>query len=307
MNEEKKVKNTGTKASTGNKKETTKRKGTTSTNKASTAKKKSTTTAKKTTAAKSSTTKKASTAKKSTASKTVTKPKSTSATKKTTEKTKKTVSPVVEKEEVKNEKIIISETVPVQEEEIETPVLKEKIVEEKEVKPRKIKTSNYIVAAIIVIWVFIILYVGIQLYHKYEEKLYDEGYFYREKTEMKISTLKDIRKEIEATDSSNVFVLFNYRGEEANYTLEKDLYRIMKDYRLENSFYYIDLSNTEDAVNCDVTCAINQELGTNLVLNTPAIVYLKDKQVIDVAQREDKKVLEAADFVKVLDMYEFKK
>ena len=83
--------------------------------------------------------------------------------------------------------------------------------------------------------------------------------------------------------------------------------KIIEEYHLKDQFYYVDLSREESQTNCSSDCAINQELGTNLVHNLPAIVYYKNNVVVDVAQREDQKVLEAADFVKLLDMYEFKK
>ena len=52
---------------------------------------------------------------------------------------------------------------------------------------------------------------------------------------------------------------------------------------------------------------INTGLNHTKFKNVPVVAYYERGTLVDVAQREDVKILEAADFVKLLDMYEFRK
>lgn len=203
---------------------------------------------------------------------------------------------VIAEEVVEDQDIEESKSIEIQEDEIE---------ESHEI--RKVPFTNYIVAAIIVVWILIILALGFQLYNKYQEKLYDEGYFYHENINIKKTSVEGIQKVIQESPEEILFVFLNQIGEKANYELEKNLYSIMKEYGIQDNFYYIDVTKENDLLNCNPNCLLYNSLGTTLIKNIPAVVYIKDRQVVDVAQREDKKVLEAADFVKLLDMYEFKK
>lgn len=310
MDEEKKVKKTTTKK-TGAKKATT----TSSKTKTSRAKVGKTSSTKQKSTTKTSESKKSSNVK-STAGKAETK------TKKTT--TKKSPVKKVTKEKLEREQeTVLKEDV--LNEEKNYNVLEETIVEEE--SPRKedleiteeipvfetrktikkvIPLSNYLIAAIILVWIAIIAYVGYELSRRHQENLYQEGYFIHEKIDIKkISLAEASTVAHDAKDA--VFILFNYRGYEETYELEKELWRIMNDYHIEQNFYYVDLTDENGTLNCDMTCVLNTGLHVTNFKNVPAIAYYERGTLIDVAQREDKKVLEAADFVKLLDIYEFKR
>ncbi len=290
-------------------------------NKTTTAKTKSAATKK----ANSTSTTKKTTSKKATtpATKKTTTPKKVE-TKKTTEKkvakTPKEVkkiepTPKKELEEIKNEKFIITEEVLdevdlsfVELEKEENPKENEIVPEIIKENPKKeIPKTNYIVVAIIIIWVIIISFMGYNLYGKHQKQLYEEGYFNRGTIDIQKTTLKELRDKINEESLANIFILFNYHGSEEQYKLEKDMADLIKEYRLQKNFYYVDLNNEKPEENCDAVCMINKELGTNLVTNATSVVYVRNKKVLDVAQREDKKLLEAADFAKILDIYEFEK
>ena len=170
---------------------------------------------------------------------------------------------------------------------------------------RKIPVSHYIIVGIIIVWILIFMYIGYKMTQNYQEKLYDEGYFIHKKIDVKKTTLNELNQVI-ANSSSPLFLFFNYRGIEETYELEKEMHQIMNDYHLQNNFYYIDLTDMQKEEK-DMADEINQVLGIHSLLHTPAVFYYNNGNLVTIAQREDKKILEAADFVKVLDMYEFKK
>lgn len=310
MDEEKKVKKTTTKKA-GAKKATT----ISSKTKTSRAKAGKTSSTKQKSTTKTSESKKSSSVK-STAGKAETKTKKTttkkSPVKKVTKEKLEREQETVLKEDVLNEEknynvleeTIIEEESPRKEDHEkteETPVF-----ETRKTIKKVIPLSNYLIAAIILVWIAIIAYVGYELSRRHQENLYQEGYFIHENIDIKkISLAEASTVAHDAKDA--VFILFNYRGYEETYELEKELWRIMNDYHIEQNFYYVDLTDENGTLNCDMTCVLNTGLHVTNFKNVPAIAYYERGTLIDVAQREDKKVLEAADFVKLLDIYEFKR
>lgn len=309
MDEEKKVsKSTTKKAST---KSTTAK-----TSKASGSKKATTKTAssKKATGTKTSsatkTTKKVSTTQKKTSPKKSTSPKKNS-TKVVTEVEEKIVAPkeIVEKKEELVKQVLEETVLPVNEEKLEQEKTEKKVApvfETRKTIKKVIPVSNYLIAAIVVVWVIIIAYVGYELSRRHQENLYQEGYFIHEKIDVKKITLEEA-KTVTHDSKDATFILFNYRGYEETYNLEKELWKIIKDYHIDSNFYYVDLTDENGTINCDMTCVINTGLNHTKFKNVPAIAYYERGSLVDIAQREDQKVLEAADFVKLLDMYEFRK
>lgn len=167
--------------------------------------------------------------------------------------------------------------------------------------------TNYMIAILIVIWIFMIVFFGYQLYKNHQIKLYQQGYFYHENVNIKKVQIGELTTLLSNNSNEDAFVLFNYRGQEETYKLEKDIYELLKANHLENNFYYVDMTDVVGQKDCSLSCLINGELNTEEFKNTPAVAYFKNGQLIDIAQREDQKVLEAADFAKILDIYEFRK
>lgn len=204
----------------------------------------------------------------------------------------------------REEKYVISETIP---QEIEMPISEVEMEEKKDLEQKyEIPIANYFIAIIAIIWVFVIAFLGFHLYKTHQEALYQEGYF-NHKGNVKKTTLDEVQKLMENKKEESLFLLFNYHKEKEHYELEEKLAQIIQDYHLENQFYYIDITDYKVIDNCDISCALKKEFEIDEIQNLPAIFYIKDKKVIDIAKREDKQVLEASDFVKILDMYEFKK
>ena len=201
------------------------------------------------------------------------------------------------------EKYVISETIPQEMEEIHAEINGEKKITSFE--KYEIPVTNYFIAIIAIVWTFVIAFLGFHLYKTHQESLYKEGYFNHTGIIQK-TTFENIHDIMENSGEKELFILFNYHSEKEHYELEEDLEQIIEDYHLKHNFYYIDIMNYKEVANCDLSCAVNRELGSE-IKTFPAIFYIKEKKVIDVAKRDDKKVLEASDFVKLLDMYEFKK
>lgn len=183
---------------------------------------------------------------------------------------------------------------------------KKVVFETRKTIKKVVPISSYLIAAIIVVWVIIIAYVGYELSRRHQENLYQEGYFIHENIDIKKISLEEA-KNVSHNSTKATFILFNYRGYEETYDLEKDIWKIVQEYHLENDFYYVDLTDENGSINCDLACVINTGLNHTKFKNVPVVAYYERGTLVDVAQREDVKILEAADFVKLLDMYEFRK
>ncbi len=258
-----------------------------------TTKKKTTTAKKGNTSSKSATTKKKTT---STNKKTTTTgSKKTTTARKTPAKTKVVSSKVVE---------------PVQESKVEKEeVVKELIVQEPEKKEVAfdsrqfaLRTFAVILAAILVVVILVVYFIQVKN-NTYSVDWERKSYLVE--NDIASTNCESVSNAI-LGDYNFVFV----RPKESNedeFNLEKKLLKVIKDYNLEGHFYVYTLDNT-----CGVITDPYSVLGQNLKLDegiekVPTILYYKDGELVDYIQRDDEQMMSDADFVKLLDIYEFEK
>ena len=264
---------------------------------------------------KKTTTKKASTSKKVSATKTAAKkitPVKKSTVKTTTKKVAGT-NPSVKKTPVKKtpvKKEVVPELIdvpPIVSEEItiEENIALEPLSKTPEKTIRKIPTKNYVIAGIIVLVILVFSFFGYRCFKSYQEKMWNEGYFYREKFDGKEIKYNELAESVNKM-SGNSFVLINYLGKEETYDLEKGVLTLINDYHLKENFYYLNISKTNES-SSEIQKELNQLFETNRIQNLPVVLFLKEGKLVDLAVREDKQILESADFAKILDIYEFRK
>ena len=235
---------------------------------------------------KKTTTKKTSTSKKSNGTKTKT---NSTGTKKTTTKTAtkaniktsaKTTKPV-------EEKVIIKEET--KNEEIKNEVPK------KEVLKNEFVIDNKMIA--IIVLALLIASIGIaKISGVLDDKDYSQSYLLKHKI---------VTNKIEDVDINNislnkdVFILVTSLKNEEEYNLEKNLKKVIKDNGIKDNFYvYIyDDENTD----------LNKVFNISGDIKVPTILYYKNGEFVDMVKREDQQMIEAADFAKLLDIYELSK
>ena len=98
--------------------------------------------------------------------------------------------------------------------------------------------------------------------------------------------------------NNDVFIFITSLNDEEEYNLEKDLRKVIKDNNLKDNFY-IYFKNDSDN--------LNELFGIDENNKTPTILYYKNGNLVDKVERNDEKMIEAADFAKLLDMYELSK
>ena len=100
------------------------------------------------------------------------------------------------------------------------------------------------------------------------------------------------------------FVLINYTKNEDNYNLEKDLKNIIDNYKLNDSFYYLDVTDLKNSNNNYID-EINKTFKTKDIKSIPTILYYENGSLKEVVKRIDNNTINAGDFQKLLDIYEF--
>ena len=124
---------------------------------------------------------------------------------------------------------------------------------------------------------------------------------------------KKIATEIKCNDLSNAitgeesFIFVTTLNDENEYKLEKDLKKVIGENRLNDKFYvYVDDPSCGSLSDITTNASINLKLQEKIT-QVPTILYYKDGSLVDYVERVDKNMIEAADFVQLLDIYELTK
>lgn len=177
--------------------------------------------------------------------------------------------------------------------------------EVKEVKNAKQKMSSKTILIIGLILLALIL-LGFYVYRwnqvKNEEK-YMKSYLLDSGTvSLEIKNLEEVNQIL--TESPNeYFVLITYTGDKNTYDLEQDIKAIIDKYKLSDSFYYLNVENIKNEDN--YLNRINNAFNTTTIKNVPIILYYKDGKIVDTVSRNDDNCINAGDFQKLLDIYEY--
>ena len=149
---------------------------------------------------------------------------------------------------------------------------------------------------IIIILALLIMVIGIaKIGGVFENKDFSKSYLLSKKIINKEILKDDVRSVLLNND---VFIFITSLNDEEEYNLEKDLRKVIKDNNLKDNFY-IYFKNDSDN--------LNELFGIDENNKTPTILYYKNGNLVDKVERNDEKMIEAADFAKLLDMYELSK
>lgn len=181
--------------------------------------------------------------------------------------------------------------------------------------PRKKKNkykeiyNRYCLAGVIILGVFIISYLGFTFINDTNEKRYQQSYLVKSKLvkdsyniEGNLSNIKNL--------SGDYYLYISYTGSESIYKMEKDLKKLIKEYKLQDKFYYINIDSIKSSDN--KISLVNELLGLDdiKVEKVPTIIYVnKDNKVLrnNIITRKDDSLMEVGDFQKLLDINEISK
>lgn len=161
-----------------------------------------------------------------------------------------------------------------------------------------IPLKNYFYSIIILIGIVLLtLYIFSWYKVKKEERLMNSYLLTSKTIESKIDSLEVLEQSLSEAPSS-YFVLITYREDENTYNLEKNLKRIIDRYKLNDLFYYVDVTNNKD--NEDYKNKLNKIFKVDNINNYPVILYIEDGKTKEVLND-----LKIDDFKKCLETYKY--
>lgn len=167
---------------------------------------------------------------------------------------------------------------------------------------RYIPTKNYILAAVIVVVIVFLTWYGFAWYNVLKENKVSTSYLVKEKViSNEIKNLNEV-EDIFSEAPTSYYVYISYTGSEEVYNMEKDLKKVIIDYNLNDSFYYLNITSIKK--DKDYIDKINEafKLEDKKITNVPTIIYCNDGKVVDIITRNDDNMMNVGDFQKLLDI-----
>ena len=171
---------------------------------------------------------------------------------------------------------------------------------------RFIPTKNYIIAFILIIGVIAASWYAFAWYKTIQENKLSSSYLVSKKVVTNEIESLDKIGDILSEAPSQYYSYISYTGTKEIYNLEKGLSKIIKEYGLNDSFYYLNISDIKD--DNDYIQKVNKalKLEDNTIKVVPNIIYYEDGQVVDIINKDDN-MLTVGDFQKSLDIHKIKK
>jgi len=171
-------------------------------------------------------------------------------------------------------------------------------------KEEKISMKNYIYSVLILV-VLLTLYVFKWYQVKKEERLL-KGYLVASNTVTNITNSLDTLNQIRQEAPSSYFIYLSYTESEDIYNFEKELKRVIDKYKLNDSFYYVDLTELKRN-NDNYLEEIKKSLEIDNLDNIPAIIYVYEGVILErnILDGVNNTSLKIDDLKQLLDVYEF--
>ena len=225
--------------------------------------------------------------KKSTASKKTSTAKRTTNTAKKTTSTAKKTSTTTKKTNAKKGTTTTKKTT--------TPkIVEEKVITKEEVKQQPTNDNKMILIIVLALLIAVIAIAKIA--GVFDIKDYSKSYLLKHK----VVTNEIVDNNLSILPDKDAFILVTSLNNEEEYNLEKDLKKVIKDNKIKDNFY-VYIYNENNKVN------LNNIFQVTGDIKLPTILYYKNGKFVDMVKREDQNMIEAADFVKLLDIYELSK
>lgn len=167
---------------------------------------------------------------------------------------------------------------------------------------RYVPIKNYVIALFVVCAIILLTWYGFAWYKVFKENKVSTSYLVKEKiisNEIKsLDEVADIFSEV----PESYYVYISYTGSEEVYNMERDLKDIIKEYNLNDSIYYLNVTDIKDNENYieDINASLNLE--SKKITQVPTIIYYNNGEVVDIIKRSDNNIMNVGDFQKLLDV-----
>ena len=167
---------------------------------------------------------------------------------------------------------------------------------------RFIPFKNYIIAIVIIAAIIGLVCYGFAWYKVIRENRISTSYLIKDKViTQEIDNIEEL-PDVFSEAPTSYYIYISYTGSEEIYNLEKELSKLIREYNLNDSFYYLNVNNIKD--NENYIDEINKALNLNdlKVKKVPTILYYNDGKVVDIIGEEGNNIMSVGDFQKLLDV-----
>lgn len=179
-----------------------------------------------------------------------------------------------------------------------------KTVTTPKVVEKQIAPKNYLYAFLILVGGILLTLYIFEWYNVKKEERLSTSYLISSNTiESSVTDLNSL-EQVRQETPSDYFIYLSYTGDENVYNLEKNLKKIIDNYKLNDTFYLVDLTELKEKDN-DYLKTIANSIGIEKLNNLPAIIYVRDGKIVSTLDGINEVKLSADHFQKLLESYEF--
>jgi len=170
-----------------------------------------------------------------------------------------------------------------------------------------IPTKNYVIAFFIIIGVILLSWYAFAWYKTIKTNKVAESYLVTEKVVSNEIKSLDELSDILSESPETYYIFISYTGSEDVYNLEKEMAKLISEYNLSDSFYYLNITNIMNDE--DYLDKINETLNLKdeKVKQVPTVLYYQDGALVNIINKDDKSMMNIGDFQKMLDVNQIEK
>ncbi len=167
---------------------------------------------------------------------------------------------------------------------------------------RYIPLKNYVLAAVVVVVMILLTLYGFAWYNVLRENRVSTSYLVKEKIiSNEIQSLEEV-SDVFSEAPNSYFIYISYTGSEEIYNMEKDLKKVINDYSLNDSVYFLNVTSIKDEKNYIEKINKTLNLEDQKVSSIPTIIYYNEGKAVDIIERKDNNMMNVGDFQKLLDI-----
>ena len=160
--------------------------------------------------------------------------------------------------------------------------------------------QKYTILVVGILGLFIISFLTYTFVSDINENKTNSSYLVKHKLVTKSYNIAEDLSELK-NNKGTYFVYLSYTGSKEIYSLEKDLKSLIKQYKLKDKFYYVNLKDNANKIS-----AVNELLGLTdvQVTKVPTIIYVTNGEIKkgNIITRLDDNLFEKGDFQQLLDI-----
>lgn len=166
---------------------------------------------------------------------------------------------------------------------------------------RFIPLKNYVITFVLIVGVIALVWYGFCWYKVIKEDKLSTSYLIKSKiTSNEIKGLEGL-DDVLTEAPSTYYLYISYTGSEKIYDMEKDLSKLINQYKIGDEVYFLNITDIKDKEDLIENLNKTLNLENKKIKQVPTIIYYADGKVIDIVEKENNNIMKVGDFQKLLD------